>query len=68
MYLTLRPSVNRFFRFAVSIRLRAAKDCHCDPVGKRGKQSPVIPVETGIQEGRIAVRPYRIASSFHSSQ
>jgi hypothetical protein len=32
------------------------------------KQSPVIPVETGIQEGRIAMRPYKIASSFHSSQ
>ena len=52
----------------VSFQLRVAKDCHCDPAEKRGKQSPVIPVKTGIQEGRMAMRPYKIASSFHSSQ
>jgi|GEM_PF-6057202 len=38
------------------------------PAEKRGKQSPVIPVKTGIQEGSMAMRPYKIASSFHSSQ
>ena len=38
-----------------------ARRCHCDPAEKRGKQSPVIPVKTGIQEGRMAMRPYKIA-------
>jgi hypothetical protein len=54
------------------LRLKVAKERHRDPVEKRGKQSPVIPVKTGIQEGRTAVRRYRIAfpwnAGFHSSQ
>ena len=37
-------------------------------IASGAKQSPVIPVKTGIQEGRMAMRPYKIASSFHSSQ
>jgi len=41
-------------------------------IASGAKQSPVIPVKTGIQEGRIAMRPYKIAfarnAGFHSSQ
>ncbi len=29
-------------------------------IASGAKQSPVIPVETGIQEGRMAMRPYKI--------
>jgi hypothetical protein len=38
--------------------------CHCE----RSEAISVIPAETGIQEGRIAMLPYKIASSFFSSQ
>ena len=42
------------------------------PLLSEAKQSPVIPVEKGIQEGCIAMRPYEIAfpldAKFHSSQ
>ena len=38
----------------MDVQLPAAKDCHCDPAEKRGKQSQGLRMQ--------------IASSFHSSQ